>query len=304
MKERMMRRGTVAFGAWMIAAVALLAGSASALAVQTNMYDAFSACPTSHPALNDPSQEAAVCAAATATGGSLQIGGQAIPLSRLGLQFASTATSVDDPECPQPEACFGRAPGSTTLESAPSVISIHPGRGNGKQGNGKGNAQKLTITAESAGDIVAVSPAFIAGLPIPVFKLPVKLHLEAPWLGGNCYVGSNASPIYFGPFVLGPPASFEFNYDPNGLPVELIVLEDMPLADQNLSIPRSQGCGHGKGRGSSRNEDVDELLNLPSPAGQNLLTLPHVQLKFVAAGYIGPGPTGGAALQAAFDAAK
>jgi hypothetical protein len=302
-KERVSRRGTAALGAWLMGMVVLLVASSAALAVQTDKYDAFTACPTDQPEMNDPSREFAVCAALSADEGSLQIGGQAIPLSRLGVQLASTAVTADEPECSLPNSCLGRVPGSTTVESAPSLIPIHPGRGNEKVGNGKGNAQKARVTVESAGDVVAVSPSFLFGIPIPVFKLPVKLHLEAPWLGEGCYVGSDENPIYFGPITLAPPASFEFLYDPNGLPVELILLDDMPVADQNLAIPRAQGCGHGQGRGSSRNQDVNELLGLPSPAGQNVLALPHVNLHFVAAGYSGPGPHGGAALQAAFDAA-
>lgn len=92
----MMRRHTVAFGALMIATVSLLAASPAAQAVQSNQYDAFTACPTDHPALNDPSQEFAVCTAATAAAGVLQIGHGAIPLSRLGVQFGSTGFSPEN----------------------------------------------------------------------------------------------------------------------------------------------------------------------------------------------------------------
>ncbi|HYG96535.1 MAG TPA: hypothetical protein VD741_05440 [Solirubrobacterales bacterium] len=290
----------------MIAAVSLLVSSSAALAVQTDRYDAFTACPTDHPLLNDPAREAAVCAAAAATGGTLRIGERAISLSPLGVHFATTGFTPDEPDCSQPGACLGRVPGTTVVESEPSVIPVHPGRGkNGKEnGNAKGNGHKLKVTIESAGDVVAVSPAFLFGQPVPVFKLPVKLHLQAPWLGNECYVGSNANPVYFGPFVIGPPASFEPLPDPNGLPVEVLAFNDMPLADANLAFPAAEGCGHGKGRGSDRDAEVDELLDLPSPAGRNLLSLPHVDLKFVAAEYDGTPPDGGAAIQAAFDAAE
>lgn len=305
MTKPMMRRSAAVVGALLIAMVSLLVASSAALAVQTNQYDAFTACPTDNPALNDPSREIAVCTAASASGGTLQIRDRAIPLSRLGVQFGSTAFTEDEPDCFQENTCLGRAPGTTTVESEPSTISIHPGRGkSSKEGNGKGNAQTLKITVESAGDVVSVSPAFLFGLPVPVFKLPVKLHLDTPWLGNDCYIGSNANPIYFGPFVLAPPASFQFLGDPNGFQVETLVFSDMPLGDQNLAIPAAQGCGNGNGRGSSRNADVNELLNLPSPGGQNSLALPHVDLRFVAAGYDGTAPDGGAAIQAAFEAAK
>jgi hypothetical protein len=193
--KRMMLKVTTAFGALMIAALSLLMGSSAALAVQTSQYDAFTACPTNHPTLNDPASEFAICVAVSSNGGSLQIGGKTLSVSRLGVQFGATAITARESDCALSDVCFGRVPGSTSVESEPSVIPVNPGRGKAGRdaGSGKGAAQKLKITILSAGDVISFSPGFLFRLPIPVFKLPVKLDLEAPWLGDDCRVGSNAN---------------------------------------------------------------------------------------------------------------
>jgi hypothetical protein len=305
MTRRTNLRVGLAFGALLIAVLSLSAAAPAAFAVQSDQYDVFTACPTDDPSLNDPTTNFAICGAGSAPGGTLQIGERTIPLSRLRMQFASRGFGLPDPDCPQPELCFGQLPGSTTVESAPGVIPIHPGRGEGKgsaKNAGKGKARQLRITVESAGDVSAVSPGFLFGVEVPLYKLPIKLHLESPWLGDDCYVGSDSDPIYFVPFMKAAPAKFDFLSDPNGLPVETLVFRDMPIADEKLEIPAAKGCGHG--RASENNALVNDLLGLPSPSGQNALVLPHSDLTLVGAGFDGTPPDGGAALQAAFEAAR
>jgi len=300
--------GSGALAALLAGFLYLLTAAPGALALQSDQYDAFTACPTDEPALNDPASETAICVAGSAPGGTLQIGDRTIPLSRFGLQFATLGIGQEDPECPQPGFCFGRVPGTTTVESRPSRVTVHPGRGKGdRESKGEGKAQRLEITIEAAGDVRAVSPGGILGLPVPLFKLPVKLHVEAPWLGRRCYVGSNSNPILLTPFVVGAPGSFGITPDPNGLPVETILVSDLPVADQSLAIPAAQGCGTGSQsspKADADNDLVNDLLGLPSPAPQNQFALPQVDLAFVGAGFDGTPPDGGALIQAAFDAAK
>jgi hypothetical protein len=163
----------------------------------------------------------------------------------------------------------------------------------------------LEVTLERAGDLSGLTPAFLFEIPLPLFKLPTKLHIEAPWLSDECYVGSEQNPIVLGRFVVGGPANFEFKNDPNGFPVETITFTDMPLEDHTVAIPQAHGCGHGRGNsGAKTNAKGDELLGLPSAAGLNKMVLAHTNLAFVGTGFDGTAPDGGAALQAAFEAAK
>lgn len=303
MTVRVIRRGTGALGALLLAAVLLLALAPTAPAAQTDQYDPFTACPTDHPALNDPAAGDAICVAGSGLG-QLTIGDRSLDLGRVGIQVATIGLGKDDPHCPQPGACFGQVPGTTTVEDSPSVFRVGP-PGNPKGNPGKGQALQLKITLERAGDISALSPGFLFGAPLPLFQLPVKLHVEAPWLGDDCYVGSNQNPIVLAPFVVGPPANFEFGGDPNGFRVETVTLDDMPLADKAVAIPRAQGCGHGGARSDAKADaKVDDLLGLPSPAGSNTMLFAHTDLAFVAASFDGTPPDGGAEIQAAFDAAQ
>ena len=299
---RPVKRGGVRLGVVLLAAVALLAFAPAALAVQTDQYDPFTACPTDNPALNDPASETAFCVAGTGLG-ELTIGNRSLSLQRIGIQVAAIGLGREDPDCPQPGFCFGQVPGTTTIEDAPSVFRVGP-PGNPKNNPGKGQALQVKVTLERAGDLSALTPAFLFGIPLPVFKLPTPLHVEAPWLSDDCYVGSNQSPIVLGPFVVGAPASFEFKGDPNGLSVETVTFTDMPLEDGTVAVPQAQGCGHGGGSNAKANAKVDEMLGLPSAAGLNKMVFAHANLAFAYAGFDGTAPDGGAALQAAFEAAK
>lgn len=302
MTAQIIRRGTVAMGALVLAALLLLAFATAALAVQSDQYDPFTHCPTDNPALNDPASGIAICMAGTGLA-ALSIDEQTVNLQRVGIQVASTSLGNEEPECPQPGVCFGQVPGTTTIEDSPSAFRVGP-PGNPKDNPGKGQALQLKITLERAGDLSGLNPGFLFGVPLPLFRLPVKLHVEAPWLSNDCYVGSNQNPIVLGPFVVAPPAHFEFLGDPNGFHVETITFTDMPMEDKAVAIPRSHGCGYGGGSDASANAKVDRLFGLPSPAGLNTMLLDHTDLVFVAAGFDGTPPDGGAEIQAAFEAAK
>lgn len=303
MPRETMRRGAARAGALLLAAAALLALAPAALAVQTDQYDPFTACPTGHPALNDPAAEFAICAAGSGPG-ELAIGDRTVQLQRIGVQFAATGTGTEEPDCPKPGVCFGKVPGTTTLEDAPSTVWVGS-PGNPKANPGKGKGLQLKVTLEAAGDLSAFSPAILFGTPLPLYELPLKLDVEAPWLGDDCYVGSDQNPIVHSPWVTGQPGNFEFLSDPNGFPLELIKLIDVPLEDKTLALPRARDCGHGGARSDAKaNAQVNELLGLPSAAGLNKLVLPQTDLALVGAPFDGQAPDGGAALQAAFEAAK
>lgn len=305
MADHLLQKITIGWAGLLIALVAMLGLASTALAVQTSQYDPFSRCPTAAPTLNEPASEIAICADGVAQEGALKIGALTIPLSRFDVQFGATGLGVEEPDCPEPELCFGRAPGTTTIESAPSVVRVNP-FGHHKKGSGKGIWVK--VTTESAGDVRAVSPGFIFEVPLPLYELPIKLHVEAPGIGRKCYIGSDSKPILLTPLVVGPPTSLDFAEDPNGFHTELLTLTGMTLADKAIAIPKAEGCGHSHHHGhhSHRLADylVNDLLELPSPSGINEVVLQNTDLAFAVAGFDGTPPDGGAELQAAFDAAK
>jgi len=299
------RRGLNWLGMVLAAAAALLVAAPAAFAVQSDQYDAFTACPTGNPQLNDPSAHFSICAAGSGNA-QLKIGARTIQLQRAGVQFAVTEAETEEPDCPLPGACFIKVPGSTTVEDDPSAVRVGA-PGSGQSNPGKGAALQVQITVEAAGDVSAFSLAALlqAETPVPLFKLPIKVHVEAPWLGDDCYIGSDQQPIVLEPFIAGAPSGGEFLGDPNGFGVEEIVVTGLPLVNKALAIPRAHGCGHGGANSDARaNALVNERLGLPSPSGQNEVLFPAGNLALVGAGFDGSPPDGGAAIQAAFEAAE
>jgi hypothetical protein len=224
--------------------------------------------------------------------------------TRLG--FALAIGTVEPEVCPGYQ-CFPGVPGSTVLEQEPVAIDL-PGFGKGKvaakgnstPGQDKPRPYSIKATMEPAGEVHAFT-LDLEEQPRPLLKLPVKIHLEGRFLGPNCYIGSNATPIELGVLPFEEPKA-EFQLDPNGLPVLAVALPGFDLGDPAFAVPAAQGCGRIVGTGKSKfnlfDDRVNSALGLPSPAGHNALFLGNTDTRFV----ITFG--GGAALQAAFAAAQ
>lgn len=110
----------------------------------------------------------------------------------------------------------------------------------------------LTSTLElatSASDIRVSEEHLGEGLGVAL-KLPVKLHLENPFLGKACYVGSSGSPIKWElrADTTSPPAP---NKPITGNPGEveffeegrILRLTNAVLVDNSWSAPGASGCG-------------------------------------------------------------
>lgn len=81
-------------------------------------------------------------------------------------------------------------------------------------------------------------------------KLPVKIHLENPFLGSNCYVGSSSSPVIW-ELTTGetePPAPNTSIAGSSGVAKfleggRIVVTEGTELVDNAWSAPAASGCG-------------------------------------------------------------
>jgi hypothetical protein len=116
------------------------------------------------------------------------------------------------------------------------------------------------------------------------FNVPVKLHLENPFLGSNCYVGSTANPIVLG-LTTGttspPPPNMPISGQTHGplkpeaeRPKVLVATTPGIYVDNAYSVPAASGCQFNFG---PIHRSIDELVNsryaLPSPAGTNTTEL-------------------------------
>lgn len=108
--------------------------------------------------------------------------------------------------------------------------------------------------------------------------LPLKVHLENPFLGNSCYVGSDADPIYWElrTDTTSPPPpnepitgnAGELEFPEEGLIVEI---SGAVLVDNAWSAPAAEGCG------GLLSALVDPIINsqagLPSASGHNTAIL-------------------------------
>jgi hypothetical protein len=135
---------------------------------------------------------------------------------------------------------------------------------------------KLYATVELAGNPGSVSE--------PVFNLPIKVHLENPVLGNNCYVGSTANPINLNltTGTTNPPAPNKpiTGQDPGELEFEAqreeveTSLTPGTYVDNSYAAPGASGCQIKVGQYVYPiNEQVDAAYHLPSAAGKNTTSL-------------------------------
>jgi hypothetical protein len=111
----------------------------------------------------------------------------------------------------------------------------------------------------------------------PSLTLPVRVHLENPLLGRECYIGTSTDPIVFaltdGATSPPPPnqpirgslgdaeAQDEFN---------LIKVAGHVQVDNAFSAPAATGCGYGP-FSTVLDSLLDNKIGLPSPAGYNTI---------------------------------
>lgn len=121
---------------------------------------------------------------------------------------------------------------------------------------------------------VLVSELHLAEEQDVVLKLPVKIHLENPFLGPSCYVGSSSSPLIWeltsgvtsppGPNkpIKGSAGTFEFLEEGR-----ILEAKEAELVDNAWSAPLASGCG---GPLSSLvNPAINASIGLPAGKGKN-----------------------------------
>ncbi|MBD0710176.1 MULTISPECIES: hypothetical protein [unclassified Streptomyces] len=137
---------------------------------------------------------------------------------------------------------------------------------------------KITATLESVGTPSDFDQ--IAGVLTdqPIVTIPVRVHLENPILGSNCYIGTKANPILLRPRNLDAPAFGVERFDGNGSANEEGDMSRLNLlgstqVDKTFAVPGASGCGLlGILDGA-----VNLKNGLPSAAGKNSLVLNNTQ---------------------------
>lgn len=139
--------------------------------------------------------------------------------------------------------------------------------------NGLTGVNATTELAAPASAIGINVPNLASGTGIG-FSLPVKVHLENPFLGNNCYIGSNAHPVIIelttgttsppppNTPITGSPGTEEFNES-----FTIITIKNNVLVNNSFAAPKAEGCG---GIFAFLIDPiVNGKLGLPSAAGHN-----------------------------------
>jgi hypothetical protein len=131
-------------------------------------------------------------------------------------------------------------------------------------------------TAELAGAVKFDFIAFFFGTNDPAVTLPLRIHLENPFLGSGCYIGSAATPVTL-KLTVGTTSPPPPNQPITGSAGDITSNADgsvtyavgNKLVDNAFAVPAASNCGATL---------VDKLLitaavnlkeGLPSPAGKN-----------------------------------
>ena len=268
------------------AALAVLALAAGALAGPAAAklppaYAKFANCPYKNP-------EASKCIYSTTVGGEVVLGSKKVPIVKpVVLQGAYTEGDAAG------NSKFLAATNGVTLSKAPQPV---PGGLAGLVNckaisdfflriscevtfeNGVTGLNSTLELARPASEIV-VNENNLAGETGTALRLPVKVHLENPFLGSSCYVGSSSSPLIWNltTGTTAPPPPNTPIKGSAGSPKFLEeggILEDngVKLVDNAWAAPGATGCG-----GFLVELLLDPVVNssagLPAAAGRNTAVL-------------------------------
>jgi hypothetical protein len=143
---------------------------------------------------------------------------------------------------------------------------------------GRRNTVTATVELAAPASEIGVDMQNLVEATGTAVSLPVKVKLTNPFLGGHCYIGSDAHPIrlMLGTGETEPPRPNEpirgrvgksqlKNQD------SVVVVAGSLLVDNAFSAPGATGCGRSPAQPIDR--AIDAALGLPARAGENAVML-------------------------------
>jgi hypothetical protein len=241
-------------------------------------YAQFAECPLSHPALT-------FCNFSESNGGFFQIGKKTVPLKNPvilqgGLEInekeETTFVGAENGETlsKTPQPVPGGLLGIEAPKSWPLFLQILFNETINQGLTGVTATVELAAPASS----IKVNPVNILSENGDALVLPVKIKLSNSFLGSNCYIGSNASPVVIN-FTTGetsPPPPNKPIHGSLGTPSfneagSIFTLSGGSFVNNSFAAPGANGCG---GLFSFLVDPfVNSLIGIPSPAGTNTAIL-------------------------------
>jgi hypothetical protein len=256
----------------------LVASSSAMAAAPTGDFVNFKYCPYTNTAVQS-------CLYSSSTSGSFKLGNATVPLTASRPVILQGAFSTDD-NPPYPTTFFN-AVGADSLVRTPLDV---PGGliGLVSTGGWSGalidlfnaavrSVNGVTATAETVGAIRFDQLALLTGSGA-VVTLPIRVHLENPFLGPSCYIGSSSTPITLRLTVgtTSPPAGVTpltgspgvlTSNENNGNTVG--TYNGIKLVDNTFSVPAASNCGYLLLDKLLITAGVNLREGLPSAAGRN-----------------------------------
>lgn len=262
---------------------ALLVPVSSASAALTGEWARFNQCP-------DNNSEVDLCVYAESTSGLFTLGKKSVPLkNKVVLQGGAIEGVNEEPFGPltfvgarngetltkSPQPVPGGLLGVTAPTWWPQILRdlFNETINNGFTG--------VTATVELAAPASAINLNLAntvtqSGIAL---ELPVKVKLDNPFLGSNCYVGSNSNPIRL-KLTTGttspPPPNTPISGSSGTLEgreeFRIIVAKNNKLVDNSFAAPGANGCG-GFLFSWAVDPFVNSIVGVPSPAGTNTAIL-------------------------------
>jgi hypothetical protein len=265
-------------GALVVAGLLVPAGSASAQVELNGIWAPFTRCPVDNPAMlaSDGASTEPACIENGSPSGSIKLGNSTQTTGATNLQLGATVntstgefTLISPPGgglVAEPVNVEGGLLGLMCPSDIPLVSAICDGLVGSP-------LNAVTATVEPAGEPSDFNRA--AGLNVgqPIITLPVKVHLENPVLGPNCYIGGNNDPIVLRPENTTQPALDITAGDFDGTPRSGGPLVQLAISatqgDDTFAVPAARGCG----LLGVLDAAVNLQQGLPSPSGNNNLVL-------------------------------
>jgi hypothetical protein len=264
---------------WRLAATAATAVAAlgiaasSAAAAPTGIYADFDQCPTDNP-------NVVSCVVSDTTSGGFKLGNQNVPINkRIRLQGG-----IDAGDETTGQNVFYGAKNGQTLERTKlnvpggllgiTIPSAVPQPVRGLLEAAINTVNGVTATAELVGP-VGFNFANYSNAVGTAVTLPIRVKLDNPFLGSNCYIGSASSPVTLNltngtttPPAGVAPISGEYGAVDFFDDANLLVNTGVSLVDNTFSAPKAKGCG------GALSWAIDPVVNLkiglPAAAGKNV----------------------------------
>lgn len=268
------RKMAAKFSAAMLVVALAAVGFAGSASAYSGEWAAFNNCPVTNPAVDK-------CLHSVTIGGKVKLGKKDVPIINPVTLDGGVGIPSEGPE-EEFSKFYGGANGTTLSKTPQPVPGGLTGLVNCKEisnfivriaceavfENGLTGVNSTLELAKPATDIRVSEINLIFGEGIAL-KMPVKVHLENPFLGSGCYVGSSTTPLNWN-LTTGPSGTLKGAIGKLTFTemAQILHLRGTELVDNTWSAPKATGCG-GFGVELILNPIIDAQVGLPAAAGVN-----------------------------------